>query len=100
MAVEPSSRNQRSRFVMVASPVTWDAHTSVDGEPPPQMQRKSGGISESTEREPGTTDSDAFARLFRDAYRRCFSTELAAPLTESESHRFSVEIAESTGLEI
>jgi hypothetical protein len=64
------------------------------------MQRKSGGISESSERAPGATESDAFARLFRDAYQRCFSTGLATPLTESESHRFSVEITESTGLEI
>ena len=52
------------------------------------------------EREPSASDSDAFARLFDDAYRRCFSTAFLAPLTESESHRFSVEIGESTGLEI
>ena len=36
----------------------------------------------------------------RDAYRRCFSSAFTAPLTETESHRLSVEIAESTGLEI
>ena len=72
----------------------------MDGKWPPQMQRKSAGISEAAEREPGVSDSDAFARLFQDAYRRCFSTAFTAPLTESESHRFSVEIAESTGLEI
>jgi len=64
------------------------------------MPRKSGGISGSTEREPAAAEPDAFAQLFGDAYRRCFSTAFAAPLTEPESHRFSVEIAESTGLEI
>ena len=64
------------------------------------MRRKPGGIPESTEREPSEADPPAFARLFADAYRRCFSTAFAAPLTEPESHRFSVEIAESTGLEI
>jgi len=64
------------------------------------MRRKPGGISESTEREPSESDPPAFARLFEDAYRKCFSTAFTAPLTESESHRFSVEIAESTGLEI
>jgi len=42
----------------------------------------------------------AFRRLFADAYRRCFSAELASTLTESESHRLSVDIAETTGLEI
>ena len=72
----------------------------MDGEQPPQMRRNSDGISESTEREPPESDSRAFERLFDDAYRRCFSTALTDPLTESESHRFSVEIAESTGLEI
>ena len=64
------------------------------------MRRKPGGITESTEREPSESDPPAFARLFEDAYRLCFSTAFTAPLTESESHRFSVEIAESTGLEI
>lgn len=64
------------------------------------MRRKPGGITESTEREPSESDPPAFARLFEDAYRRCFSTAFTAPLTESESHRLSVEIAESTGLEI
>ena len=64
------------------------------------MRRKPGGNAEAAGREPGASDADAFARLFRDAYRRCFAAELTAPLTESESHRFSVEIAESTGLEI
>jgi hypothetical protein len=72
----------------------------MDGERPPQMRRKPGGITESTEREPAEADPPAFARLFDDAYRKCFSTAFTAPLTESESHRFSVEIAESTGLEI
>ena len=52
------------------------------------------------EREAEESDATAFARLFRDAYRKCFSAELTAPITESESHRLSVEIAESTGLEI
>lgn len=54
----------------------------------------------STEREPKDVDANAFARLFRDAYRKCFAAELTAPLTETESHRLSVDIAESTGLEI
>src|SRR5688572_20180068 len=85
---------------MVASPVEWDAHPSTHGERPPQMRRKPGGITESMEREPSESDPPAFARLFEDAYRRCFSTAFTAPLTEPESHRFSVEIAESTGLEI
>ena len=64
------------------------------------MRRKSAGNPGSAEREPSESDAGAFASLFRDAYRRCFSAELAAPLTETESHRLSVEIAESTGLEI
>jgi len=64
------------------------------------MDRKSSGISESTDREPKELDADAFSALFRDACRKCFSRPLAAPLTETESHRLSVEIAESTGLEI
>ena len=64
------------------------------------MDRKSGGISETTDRDPKESDADAFAQLFRDAYRKCFASALAAPLTETESHRLSVEIAESTGLEI
>lgn len=64
------------------------------------MDRKSGGISETTDRDPGASDADAFASLFRDAYRKCFASAFTAPLTETESHRFSVEIAESTGLEI
>ena len=76
------------------------AHSLSDGERPPQMDRKSDGIFESTERDPKESDSDAFARLFRDAYRKCFSSPFTAPLTETESHRLSVEIAESTGLEI
>jgi hypothetical protein len=64
------------------------------------MDRKSGGISESAEREIKELDSHAFEALFRDACRKCFSSALIAPLTETESHRLSVEIAESTGLEI
>ena len=64
------------------------------------MDRKSDGIIESTDREPRESDADAFARLFGDAYRRCFASPFTAPLTETESHRLSVEIAESTGLEI
>ena len=64
------------------------------------MDRKSDGIIESTDREPRESDADAFARLFRDAYRKCFASAFTAPLTETESHRLSVEIAESTGLEI
>lgn len=67
---------------------------------PPQTGRKSGGILESSAREPREPDASAFARLFGDAYRTCFSAPFTTPLTESESHRFSVEIAESTGLEI
>jgi hypothetical protein len=67
---------------------------------PPQMRRKSSGNAQASEREPGEADAQAFARLFDDAYRKCFSIPFAAPLTESESHRFSVEIAESAGLEI
>ena len=100
VAARPSSRAQRSRFVMVASPVGWSAYPLTDGERPPQMRRKPDGIAESAEREPSESENPAFARLFEDAYRRCFSTAFTAPLTESESHRFSVEIAESTGLEI
>jgi hypothetical protein len=72
----------------------------IDGEPSPQMDRKSGGISETTDRDPKEFDAGAFAKLFRDAYRKCFASPLTAPLTETESHRLSVEIAESTGLEI
>jgi hypothetical protein len=64
------------------------------------MDRKSGGISQSTEREIKELDARAFEALFRDACRKCFSSALIAPLTETESHRLSVEIAESTGLEI
>ena len=67
---------------------------------PPQTRRNSGGNSEASEREARESDPKAFARLFGDAYRRCFSRPFTAPLTESESHRFSVEIAESTGLEL
>ncbi len=64
------------------------------------MDRKSDGIIESTDRDPRESDADTFARLFREAYRKCFASPLTAPLTETESHRLSVEIAESTGLEI
>ena len=45
-------------------------------------------------------DARVFAELFQDAYRKCFSAAFIAPLTESESHRFSTEIGEATGLEI
>src|SRR6185436_8381997 len=76
------------------------AHSLSDDQPPPQMDRKSSGISESTDREPKELDADAFSALFRDACRKCFSRPLDAPITETESHRLSVEIAESTGLEI
>ncbi|MEP7001738.1 MAG: hypothetical protein ABI969_14725, partial [bacterium] len=72
----------------------------TDGELPPQMGRKPDGISEEADRAPRESDLHAFASLFRDAYRKCFSAAFAAPLTESESHRLSVEIAEGTGLEI
>jgi hypothetical protein len=68
----------------------------IDDQPSPQMDRKSGGIVEPTK----DFDADAFAKLFRDAYRRCFASDFTAPLTETESHRLSVEIAEGTGLEI
>ena len=64
------------------------------------MHRKPDGNSASTAPESEESDANAFARLFADAHRRCFSAELSAPLTESESHRLSVEIEESTGLEI
>lgn len=64
------------------------------------MDRKSDGIIESTDRDPRESDADTFARLFREAYRKCFASAFIAPLTETESHRLSVEIAESTGLEI
>src|SRR4051812_49542969 len=64
------------------------------------MDRKSDGIVESTDRDPKESDAEAFAKLFGDAYRKCFASAFAAPLTETESHRLSVEIAESTGLEI
>jgi hypothetical protein len=76
------------------------AHSLMDSDSPPQFPRKSAGNSEATEREPRESDPHAFARLFHDAYRKCFSTTFTAPLTESESHRFSVDIEESTGLEI
>ena len=72
----------------------------MESERPPQSQRKPGGISEPADREPRDVDSRAFARLFHDAYRKCFSTPFDEPLTESESHHFSVDISESTGLEI
>src|SRR5690606_3603952 len=45
-------------------------------------------------------DARVFAGLFRDAYQKCFSHDLSAPLTESESHHFSNEILEKTGLVI
>ena len=45
-------------------------------------------------------DARAFARLFDEAYRKCFADSFTSPLTESESHHFSVEISESTGREI
>ena len=64
------------------------------------MDRKSDGIIEAMDRGAKESDADAFARLFRDAYRKCFASPFTAPLTETESHRLSVEIAESTGLEI
>ncbi|MEO8624455.1 MAG: hypothetical protein ABI625_25465, partial [bacterium] len=64
------------------------------------MGRKPDGISEEADRAPREFDLQAFTSLFRDAYQKCFSTAFTAPLTESESHRLSVEIAESTGLEI
>lgn len=64
------------------------------------MQRNSVGNSETAEREPLESDAGAFARLFQDAYRICFSTAFTAPLTETESHRLSVDITERTGLEI
>jgi hypothetical protein len=64
------------------------------------MDRKLGGIGETTDRDPRESDAGAFASLFREAYRKCFASEFTAPLTETDGHRFSVEIAESTGLEI
>jgi hypothetical protein len=64
------------------------------------MRRNSGGNPAVPARETEESDAIPFARLFRDAFRKCFSAELTAPLTESESHRLSVEITESTGLEI
>jgi hypothetical protein len=64
------------------------------------MDRKPDGIVASTDREPKESDAAAFATLFAEAYRRCFASAFTAPLTETESHRLSVEIAESTGLEI
>jgi len=67
---------------------------------PPQMQRKSGGIRETAAGASRERDAQAFEQLFHDAYRKCFSVPFVAPLTEPESHRFSVDIEESTGLEI
>ena len=64
------------------------------------MERNPDGNAASARREPMESDAEAFARLFRDAYRKCFSAAFTTPLTESESHRLSVDIAESTGLEI
>ena len=46
------------------------------------------------------TDARAFAQLFQDAYQKCFATPFRTPLTESESHHFSVAITEATGHEI
>jgi hypothetical protein len=67
---------------------------------PPQLRRKQDGIPQPAEREPVESDPQAFARLFQQAHQKCFSTLFTAPLTESESHHFSVEIEESTGLEV
>ena len=72
----------------------------MDGDPPPQIRRKAAGNSPATDSESPESETGAFAELFRDAYRKCFSAAFAAPLTEPESLRLSVEIEESTGLEI
>jgi hypothetical protein len=72
----------------------------MDGERPPQTQRKPAGNAESIEPRPWDPEAAAFASVFLDACRKCFSAERTAPLTESESHRLSVDIAEATGLEI
>lgn len=64
------------------------------------MQRKSAGNAEPTEAQRWGPQASAFASVFLDACRKCFSAERSAPLTESESHRLSVDIAETTGLEI
>jgi transcriptional regulator with XRE-family HTH domain len=72
----------------------------TDSDSSPQFQRKSAGISDVADREPRETDLRAFASLFHDVYRACFSAPFTAPLTESESHHLSVDIEERTGLEI
>ena len=66
----------------------------------PQFQRKSAGNSDAADREHRESDPRAFANLFQDVYRVCYSAPFAAPLTESESHHLSVDIEERTGLEI
>jgi hypothetical protein len=72
----------------------------MDAERPPQMQRKSAGNAEPTAPQPYDPRATAFGSVFLDACRKCFAAECSAPLTESESHRLSVDIAEATGLEI
>jgi len=46
------------------------------------------------------TDSLAFAKLFKEAYHKCFAHELQAPLTETESKLFCNQVLEITGLSI
>jgi len=45
-------------------------------------------------------DVHAFARLFEEVCEKCFARAQRVPLTETECHHLSVEIAESTGREI
>jgi Beta xylosidase C-terminal Concanavalin A-like domain len=43
-------------------------------------------------------DTEAFAKLFDEAYERCFGYVMKSPLTESESKLFSTSVYQSTGL--
>jgi hypothetical protein len=46
------------------------------------------------------TDNTIFARLYREAYLRCFKHVLAQPLTETEAKIFHQQILEHTGLTV
>ena len=45
-------------------------------------------------------ETDPFVLLFRAAYRKCYNSDLRAPLSEAESRHLSNEILEKTGLVI
>ena len=42
----------------------------------------------------------AFAKLFREAYQKCFGSPLTGPLSETESKHFGNSILDVTGLVI